>query len=228
MPTRTGVADISYPFAQDIVGNTISADLLDYLTRDHRFTGLPASLGQRFLDGFYVSRSDADKPQRMVLRIVKRKRERQDTITELLKYLRYRYELSERALAHHAKLAADAMIGKLLGLYHDRLLREAIEERAESSPALRDRLEGVSRNDVAAMTSAVSAVNRGAGLPIIRAAAGERLESVMLEHSDDGLLEYLTIRGGPLAGGGLDLVGHPRTRPGHPRAEAVPVGGAFR
>ncbi len=36
-----GVADLSYPFAQDIVGNTISADLLDYLTRDHVFTGLP-------------------------------------------------------------------------------------------------------------------------------------------------------------------------------------------
>jgi HD superfamily phosphohydrolase len=45
-----GVADITYPFAQDIVGNTISADLMDYLTRDHRFTGLPAALGHRFLD----------------------------------------------------------------------------------------------------------------------------------------------------------------------------------
>ena len=27
-----------------IVGNTISADLMDYLTRDHVFTGLPAAL----------------------------------------------------------------------------------------------------------------------------------------------------------------------------------------
>ena len=36
-----GVADLSYPFVQDIVGNTISADLMDYLTRDHVFTGFP-------------------------------------------------------------------------------------------------------------------------------------------------------------------------------------------
>lgn len=101
---------LSYPFVQDIVGNTISADLMDYLTRDHLFTGLPAAMGHRFLDSFYVSpTSDPFKPERMILRVVKQDRERKDTLTELLKFLRYRYELSERALAHHAKLAADAI-----------------------------------------------------------------------------------------------------------------------
>ena len=57
----------------------------------------------------------------MVLRVVKQDRERKDTLTELLKFLRYRYELSERAFAHHAKLAADAMVGKLLQLFSDAL-----------------------------------------------------------------------------------------------------------
>jgi uncharacterized protein len=69
------VEGLSYPFVQDIVGNTISADLMDYLTRDHLFTGLPAAMGHRFLDSFYVSpTSDPFKPERMVLRVVKQDR----------------------------------------------------------------------------------------------------------------------------------------------------------
>ena len=47
-----------YPFVGDIVGNTICADLIDYLQRDHEFTGLPAKLGDRFIHGFYVTRSE--------------------------------------------------------------------------------------------------------------------------------------------------------------------------
>jgi HD superfamily phosphohydrolase len=185
-----GVADISYPFAQDIVGNTISADLLDYLTRDHRFTGLPAALGERFIDGFYISRSDAPKPQRMVLRIVKNQRERSDTITELLKYLRYRYELSERALAHHAKLAADAMLGKLLGGYYDILLRTRIEERAKRNKGLVERLKPLSRNDLGAMSKAAAAELKD-GFGKLQEDASAQLEDLMLEHGDDGLIERL-------------------------------------
>lgn len=193
-----GVADISYPFAQDIVGNTISADLLDYLTRDHRFTGLPAELGKRFLDGFYVSRSDARMPRRMVLRIVKKQRERSDTITELLKYLRYRYELSERALAHHAKLAADAMVGKLLGLYHDYLLRKRIEERTKRNKALDERLSLVPRGNVAAMAVAANTILGVESFEKLRNAARGDLEKVMLDHGDDGLLERLLADMKPL------------------------------
>ena len=46
-------------------------------------------------------------------------------VTELLKHLRYRYELSERALVHHAKLAADAMLGKAIAMWRDALWVEA-------------------------------------------------------------------------------------------------------
>jgi hypothetical protein len=67
----------------------------------------------------------------MVLRVVRARRERKDTLTELLKFLRYRYELSERALSHHAKLAADAMVGKLLQLYADALWVDELERRAK-------------------------------------------------------------------------------------------------
>jgi HD superfamily phosphohydrolase len=105
-----------YQFVTDVVGNTICADLLDYLRRDHLFTGLPLAVGSRYLASFYVTpkANEPYYPQRMVLRITRDGRERVDVVTELLKHLRYRYELSERALVHHAKLAADAMIGKAI------------------------------------------------------------------------------------------------------------------
>ena len=34
----------AYPFVQDIVGNTICTDLIDYIQRDHLNTGLPLAL----------------------------------------------------------------------------------------------------------------------------------------------------------------------------------------
>jgi HD superfamily phosphohydrolase len=191
-----GVAAISYPFAQDIVGNTISADLMDYLTRDHRFTGLPAALGHRFLDSMYVSRSDDPfKAERMVLRVVRAQRERKDTLTELLKYLRYRYELSERALAHHTKLAADAMIGKLLSLYHDALWVAELERRTEEDRSLAEALDGIDRRDLDALRSRATRYLKATGIRNLDVAAQESLEATLLRHGDDGLLEHLRDEG---------------------------------
>jgi HD superfamily phosphohydrolase len=188
--------DLSYPFVQDIVGNTISADLMDYLVRDHLFTGLPAAVGHRFLDSFYVSpMSDPFKPGRMVLRVVKRERERKDTLTELLKFLRYRYELSERALTHHAKLAADAMVGKLLQLFSDALWVERLEKLAADDPALAGELEGASRKDLDELRRKARKRLKKAEFEQVSAAARDDLEAALLEHGDDGLLEYLRARG---------------------------------
>ena len=117
--------DKKYPFVADIVGNTICADLIDYLWRDHYFTGLPFAVGRRFLDGFYVTRSDHPyHAQRMVVQISRSGQVRADVVSELFKYLRYRYELSERVLAHHAKLAVDVMLGKVMSLWRDALRSE--------------------------------------------------------------------------------------------------------
>lgn len=186
------VGGLTYPFVQDIVGNTISADLIDYLTRDHIFTGLPAALGHRFLDSFYVSpRSDPFKPQRMVLRVVKRNRERKDTLTELLKFLRYRYELSERALAHHAKLAADAMVGKLLQLFSDGLWVDELERRVADDDKLAASLDGVPRSDLDGLRRKATKPLKKSGLDDIAAMSRAQLEAMLLRHGDDGLLEHL-------------------------------------
>ena len=120
-----------YPFIADIVGNTICADLVDYLQRDHLYTGLPAKFGSRFLDGFYVTRSDhPHQPERMVIQISRDGYLRADVVSELFKYLRYRYELSERVLVHHAKLAADVMVGKAMELWKAALVAEGKSEEA--------------------------------------------------------------------------------------------------
>jgi len=109
---------LRYPFTADLVGNTICADLLDYLLRDHLYTGLPAAIGHRFTSAFFVvPEGRGPYSQRIALNIMQDGHERTDVISELLKALRYRYELSERALYHHTKLAADVMIGKALDLW---------------------------------------------------------------------------------------------------------------
>jgi HD superfamily phosphohydrolase len=125
---RTNAPALRYPFVEDIVGNTICADLLDYLERDHRATGLPVALGRRFVSSFYVTpKGNPETEQHMVLRIGRDGRERTDVVTEVLKYLRYRYELSERALVHHSKLGADAMIGKALEMWYDLFWLEKVD-----------------------------------------------------------------------------------------------------
>lgn len=124
------IIEPKYPFVLDLVGNTICADLIDYLWRDYYFTGLPGRLGRRFFSYFFITNSRQPDPrlaQRMALRIEKKGRLRADVISEVLKYLRYRYELSERALQHHAKVAADVMISQAVDLWIQQVGEDTVE-----------------------------------------------------------------------------------------------------
>ena len=49
----SGCDPIEYPYIVDIVGNTICADLLDYLERDMLFTGMKERSGDRVIN--YIS-----------------------------------------------------------------------------------------------------------------------------------------------------------------------------
>lgn len=108
-------ADLKYPFVGDIVGNTVCADLLDYVVRDLVACGMPVALGDRFLD--YLTVTDPDEAGatdrgRLVLNLDKRGMPRPDVESEVVKLLAYRYELAERVYFHHAKNAASVMIGR--------------------------------------------------------------------------------------------------------------------
>ena len=189
--TSREIASSRYPFVSDIVGNTICADLIDYLQRDHLNTGLPMALGERFTTDFYVNNSKAVRyPARMVIRITRNGRERVDVVSELLKYLRYRYELSERVLTHHAKLAADAMIGKLLEMWSDWLWVDRTREvdaglalrHGRDVAQLRERL----KSHPAATGGVHETLEQEIGSQVEAA-----LENAFTRRGDDGLLEYL-------------------------------------
>ena len=181
-----------YPFVADLVGNTICADLLDYLPRDHAYTGLPVGLGQRFMTAFYVvPHPDGDEaghhPERMALRISHNGRNRHDISSELLKHLRYRYELQERAIVHHGKLAADSMLGKALELWSDGLwVAEARSEgSAEVEHAIDERL-GSQEVKKAYVRDRGPSAKKALDMKVKAA-----MEIRLRELGDDGLLEYL-------------------------------------
>ncbi len=186
-------AQLRYPFTQDLVGNTICADLIDYLQRDHLYTGLPISLGHRYMTGFYVTPAGDSRlfPRRMALNIHRGGGERRDIVSELLKHLRYRYELQERVIAHHAKLAADAMVGKLLEMLHDALWSDsAAALLAPPSFAARVDPPGHTDGDLAELRREVELA--GAAYPgRIDTWVKRRLEALFLSTGDDGLLEHL-------------------------------------
>ena len=170
-----------YPFVADIVGNTICADLIDYLQRDHYFTGLPAQFGRRFLEGFYVTSANHNYfPERLVMRISRSGHVRTDVVSELFKFLRYRYELTERVLVHHAKVAADAMIGKMLDMWSDAIWLDIAKSE-------KDKLEDRPYPDI---SEAKSTVDEGTQ-KIINAAVKTRLEADFTHFGDDGLLQHI-------------------------------------
>lgn len=176
-----------YPFVADIVGNTICADLLDYIRRDHHHTGLPLAIGTRFAHDFYVmSRAHAAYPAQMVVRITRAGHRRADIVSELLKYLQYRYELSERVLIHHAKVAGDAMMGKLLEIWHD---AEWIDEARRTFPGLVP--AGESTEDIDEVRRTVRA-REPQGLEKVDAAVRTSIEAEFTSRSDDGLLEHMS------------------------------------
>jgi HD superfamily phosphohydrolase len=182
-----------YPFVADLVGNTICADLLDYLDRDHRNTGLPFSLGKRFTAGFYVvpeGRPPFEK--RMAVRIDRDEHERTDVVSELLKALRYRYELSERVLVHHAKLAADVMVGKTFEYRYDELwLEESDRWCAEAGKTF----VGEDGEDAAAARRRFKKLFRAKAHSDVTTEARDRLDELLTSRGDDGLMEHVEAQG---------------------------------
>jgi len=190
----------AYPFVADLVGNTICADLLDYLDRDHHYTGIPFSLGQRFTASFYAVRDDHPVyPKRMAMRIERNGHERTDVVTELLKALRYRYELSERVLVHHAKLAADVMVGKCFEYLLDAFWRDVALARAAEAGREAEIDLGL---DTRALRREFAAVFGEEEAGSVKEAAEIRLDKLMTSHGDDGLLEQIQALGESARGEG--------------------------
>jgi uncharacterized protein len=93
-------------YASDIVGGGISADLLDYLSRDTYFCGLSQYYDARIFESFILADG------RLAMNLEKQGALRQDALSELINLLRIRYTLAERVYYHHTKVSSGAMISK--------------------------------------------------------------------------------------------------------------------
>jgi HD superfamily phosphohydrolase len=99
----------------NIVGNTICADLLDYLKRDPYFTGIQHRYDDRIIGAFKV------EGDTIYLDLDERGHLRRSVLSEILHLLRLRYTLGERVYYYPTKSAGSAMISKaveLSGLTH--------------------------------------------------------------------------------------------------------------
>ena len=99
-------------FWQQVVSDTIDADLLDYLRRDAMYTGLELRYDQRVIDYFRVERSSGE----MFVDCEKNGMLREDIVSELLRVLECRYHFSERVYYHHAKVSAGALLSRMVEL----------------------------------------------------------------------------------------------------------------
>jgi uncharacterized protein len=107
-----------HPFMSDVVGNTICADILDYLPRDRQHLGMEPRLHAR-LQRFFVIRPGSlyrNEGLRLSILVTRKQRggQRRDVATTVLAIMRERYEMAERVFYHHKKAAASTMLAKLV------------------------------------------------------------------------------------------------------------------
>lgn len=100
------------PFWRQVVSDTIDADLLDYLRRDAHYTGLELRYDRRVVDYFRIEAATG----RLFVDCEKNGMLREDIVSELLRVLDCRYHFSERVYYHHAKVAAGALLSRMVEL----------------------------------------------------------------------------------------------------------------
>jgi HD superfamily phosphohydrolase len=102
----------TFPLGADIVGNTICADLLDYLARDTFSTGLCDRYDyDRIVSAFELYTPTGLSP-RLVMRLEADKSIRRGLLSEILKLLNIRYTLAERVYYHPTKIMAGTMLAR--------------------------------------------------------------------------------------------------------------------
>jgi HD superfamily phosphohydrolase len=101
-------------YIADIIGNTISADLLSYTLLDPEFAGLEGRPGgwYRLFNYVHLVKDDFGRI-RMSIKLMKKGEWRLDVFSTIIRILNTRYEIAELINYHHAKICADAMLGKI-------------------------------------------------------------------------------------------------------------------
>jgi HD superfamily phosphohydrolase len=122
---------LRFGICRDMIGNTICADLLDYLHRDWYHIGKPRPFDERILQYMEIRPEKSEhnlnldpKPaasDQFVISLGKPSNPRTDAVSSILELLEWRYQLAESVLFHRTKLAAAAMLDRALyELWRDR------------------------------------------------------------------------------------------------------------
>jgi len=128
------------PYRHDIVGNTLSADLIDYLTRDPQRLGTPRQIDLHLLGYYTLVNPDPQptvRPKRyrcaIDLQDHKRGTTRTFLLNDLFRLLDLRQDIHEKAVMHRVVQSANAMLARgLLLLGKEGLAGE------DKRPILRD------------------------------------------------------------------------------------------
>jgi len=110
-PGTVGDRDVP-AYWQQVMSDTISSDILDYLQRDAYFTVLKLGVDPRIANYFRVDRRTGN----LYIDLAKRDLLREDILSEMVRMLEARYYFSERVYYHHAKVAAGALVARAVEL----------------------------------------------------------------------------------------------------------------
>lgn len=105
---------IRISICRDLIGNTICADLLDYIYRDWYHVGKPRPVDGRIFQYMEVQHSSQSDEDVVVISLGKRSKLRTDAISQILDLLEWRYQLAESVLFHRKKLSAASMLDRAL------------------------------------------------------------------------------------------------------------------
>ncbi|MCI0559107.1 MAG: hypothetical protein MN733_11475, partial [Nitrososphaera sp.] len=122
---------LRFGICRDMIGNTICADLLDYLHRDWYHIGKPRPFDERILQYMEIRPEKSEHNPNLdpkaaasdhfVISLGKPSNPRTDAVSSILELLEWRYQLAESVLFHRTKLAAAGMLDRALyDLWRDR------------------------------------------------------------------------------------------------------------
>lgn len=109
------------PFRHEIIGNTLSADLMDYLARDCARLHIKGGIDDHLLRYYVLTPADAQPARyRCAIDIYDHKRGivRSDRLNDIFQMLEVRHQIHEKAVYHRVSQSSLAMLSRAITLGH--------------------------------------------------------------------------------------------------------------
>jgi len=116
--TKSKRGRIRFSICRDVVGNTICADILDYLHRDWLHIGKPRYFDKRLFQYMQI-RERPEGGHEFVITLGTTNHPKTDGISLIVDILESRYQLAEAVLFHRTKCSAAAMLERAVQELHE-------------------------------------------------------------------------------------------------------------